>query len=157
MSDKKINSYCIQEIQRRIPHRYPFLMVDYIEESGPGYAFGLKNVSINEPYFQGHFPHSPIMPGVLITESILQTSAFMGAPEQADSTKILDNTGKHFFCTGFKMKFHLPVIPGNQLRIEVRLVRTMSDMTQVKAMVKTEDGVVSSGILNLSVIKKEKK
>lgn len=86
MTGKKTDSYNTTEIQKRIPHRYPLLMVDFIEESGHAHAVGIKNVSINEPCFQGHFPDEPIMPSVLITESILQTSAFIGIPGQGDKS-----------------------------------------------------------------------
>ncbi len=155
MTDKKTGSYDTTEIQKRIPHRYPLLMVDFIEESGYTYAIGIKNVSINEPYFQGHFPDEPIMPCVLITESILQTSAFIGIPEQDDKSVDI-GPKKQFFCVGFNMKFKLPVVPGDRLRIEVRLVRHMGEMTRVKAVVQSDKGVNASGDLSLAVINKRR-
>lgn len=130
-------------------------MVDFIEESGHAHAVGIKNVSINEPCFQGHFPDEPIMPSVLITESILQTSAFIGIPEQGDKS-IERSPGKQFFCVGFNMKFKLPVVPGDRLRIEVRLIRRMGEMTRVKAVVQSDKGVNASGDLSLVVINREK-
>lgn len=141
----------IQSIRRRLPHRYPFLMIDRIEESGPGHAIALKNVTVNEPCFQGHFPDFPVMPGVLITEACLQASAFMG-PTEADLAEAApDPARSRFFCVGFDMKFTGLVSPGDQMRIEVRLVRRMAGMTRVKARVTTENGVVASGDLSLAL------
>lgn len=144
-------AFDIMAIRARLPHRYPFLMVDKIVESGPGFAVGLKNVSINEPYFQGHFPDYPIMPGVLITEACLQTSAFMGPVDSDLGTAAPDPAKTRFFCVGFDMKFTGLVSPGDQLRIEVRLVRRMAGMTRVKARVLTETGVVAAGDLSLAL------
>lgn len=141
----------IMAIRARLPHRYPFLMVDRIIESGPGYAVGLKNVSINEPYFQGHFPDYPIMPGVLVTEACLQTAAFMGPVESDRNETAPDPATTRFFCVGFDMKFTGLVCPADQLRIEVRLVRRMAGMTRVKARVSTENGLVASGDLSLAL------
>lgn len=141
----------IMAIRARLPHRYPFLMVDRIAESGPGFAVGLKNVSINEPYFQGHFPDYPLMPGVLITEACLQTAAFMGPVEADLGAQAPDPASTRFFCVGFDMKFTGRVAPGDRLRIDVRLVRRTAGMTRVKARVQTDNGVVASGDLNLAL------
>jgi len=149
MKDIVTQSYDIMAIRNRLPHRYPFLMVDRIAESGPGYAVGLKNVSINEPYFQGHFPEYPIMPGVLITEFCLQTTAFMGPV--AGDTEAPDPATTRFFCVGFNMKFLATVSPGDTLRGEVRLVRRMGEMTRVKARISTPNGLVASGDLSLAL------
>ena len=81
MSEPRAGQYDVEAVKRRLPHRYPFLMVDRIEESGPGYAIGVKNVTVNEPCFQGHFPQRSILPGALIAEALMQTAAFVGRPE----------------------------------------------------------------------------
>lgn len=150
MRDLVTQAYDIQDIRARLPHRYPFLMIDRVTESGAGYAVALKNVSINEPYFQGHFPDFPIMPGALITEACLQASAFMG-PTAADSAADApDQSNTRFFCIGFNMKFTGTVTPGDQLHIEVRLIKRMGAMTRVKARVSTQEGLVATGDLSLA-------
>ena len=153
--------YDIEAIKRRLPHRYPLLMVDRIEESGPGHAVGIKNVTANEPCFQGHFPQRSIMPGSLIAEALMQTSAFMGRPEGADEGEGATapaeegGAGRQFFCVGMNLKFRRPVVPGDRLRLDVRFVRTLGDMVRIRATAQTAAGVVASGDLNLAVIDPE--
>jgi len=104
------------EIQRIIPHRYPFLLVDRIIELTPGQrAVGTKNVSMGDPFFQGHFPHYPVMPGVLIVEAIAQVGAvaMLQAPENQDKIA--------FFAGIDKVRFKRQVKPGDVLRLEVEL------------------------------------
>ena len=106
----------IQRIQRILPHRYPFLMIDRITELIPDEsAIGLKNVSINESYFQGHFPRRPVMPGVLIIESMAQTAAVLVVktlgPEMAG--KLV------YFMSVSDCRFRRPVFPGDQLYVHV--------------------------------------
>lgn len=106
------------EIQKIIPHRYPFLLVDRIIEMVPGQrAVGVKNVSSNEPFFQGHFPGRPIMPGVLIAEAMAQVGAvaLLSLPE---------NKGKLGLFAGLdNLRFRRQVVPGDQLRLEVEIVK----------------------------------
>lgn len=107
-----------EEIQQIIPHRYPFLMVDRILEIEEGQrAVGIKNVSINEPFFQGHFPGYAVMPGVLVVESLAQVGAvaLMSAPERR---------GKVVFLAGLDgVRFKRQVVPGDTLRLEVTLTK----------------------------------
>ena len=153
--------YDIEAIKRRLPHRYPLLMVDRIEESGPRHAVGIKNVTANEPCFQGHFPERSIMPGSLIAEALMQTSAFMGRPDgpqrgdgaTAEATE--DGAGRRFFCAGMNLKFRKPVVPGDRLRLDVRFIRMLGDMVRIKATAQTAAGVVAAGDLNLAVITTE--
>ncbi len=153
--------YDIEAIKRRLPHRYPLLMVDRIEESGPGHAVGIKNVTANEPCFQGHFPQRSIMPGSLIAEALMQTSAFMGRSEGADGGEDATaqteegGAGRQFFCVGMNLKFRRPVVPGDRLRLDVRFVRTLGGMVRIRATAQTAAGVVASGDLNLAVIDTE--
>ena len=109
----------IQEISAILPHRYPFLLVDRIISFDPGKKIvGLKNVTINEPFFQGHFPNHPIMPGVLIIESMAQIGGVLAYKSAKGSE------GKLVFFLGIdKAKFRQPVYPGDQLRIEVEVLR----------------------------------
>ncbi|MCF6178374.1 MAG: 3-hydroxyacyl-ACP dehydratase FabZ [Geopsychrobacter sp.] len=106
------------DIMKVLPHRYPFLLVDRLEEIEEGVkCIGYKNVTINEPFFQGHFPDHPIMPGVLILEAMAQVG---GAYVAASNT---ENQGKVTYFVGLdKVRFRKPVRPGDQLRLEVELL-----------------------------------
>ena len=108
----------VNGIQKILPHRYPFLLVDAIEEMEPGKRIvGIKNVSINEGYFQGHFPGQPIMPGVLIIESMAQTGGVLLLMDVPDR----DNKLIYFVAID-NARFRRPVVPGDQLRIELTVV-----------------------------------
>lgn len=125
----------INEIMKRIPHRYPFLLVDRVTELIPGeYARGYKNVTINEPFFQGHFPDYPVMPGVLILEALAQLGAAVVLGEEK-------NQGKLALFTGIDgARFRRQVIPGDRLDLEVKVLRMKSVMGKaaVKASVEGE-------------------
>lgn len=106
----------INEIMKILPHRYPFLMVDRIVELEPGkHCVGIKNVSINEPFFQGHFPGHPVMPGVLIIESMAQVAGIMAylASDEETRAKVT------YFLAIDNARFRKPVSPGDQLRVEI--------------------------------------
>lgn len=110
----------IQLIQRILPHRYPFLLVDRVEQiDGTRSAVGVKNVTMNEPHFQGHFPGLPIMPGVTIVEAMAQTAAVMvGA-----ALDMADKEMKVYFMAIDKCKFRRKVVPGDQLRMRLTTLR----------------------------------
>lgn len=107
----------IADIQRILPHRYPFLLIDRVVEMTPKERIvAIKNVTINEPFFQGHFPNMPIMPGVLIVEAIAQTGGALLLTEVENRDEML------MVFTGIeRAKFRRPVVPGDQLRIEVEV------------------------------------
>ena len=110
----------IQLIQRILPHRYPFLLVDRVEEiDGTQSALGIKNVTMNEPHFQGHFPGMPIMPGVTIVEAMAQTAAVM----VGTALDMADKEMKVYFMSIDKCKFRRKVIPGDQLRMTLQTLR----------------------------------
>ena len=161
MTASSAGQYDIEAIKRRLPHRYPFLMVDRIEESGPGYAIGIKNVTANEPCFQGHFPGRAVMPGTLIAEALMQTSAFVGRSAEPDGGRgtmahvNASRTDQQLFCIGMNLKFRKQVVPGDRLRMDVRFVRMLGDMVRIKATAQTAAGVVASGDLNLAVVTAE--
>ncbi|MFG6147345.1 3-hydroxyacyl-ACP dehydratase FabZ [Halobacillus sp. B23F22_1] len=127
----------IQEIKEIIPHRYPFLLIDQVEEIEEGKrAVAYKNVTMNEPFFQGHFPDYPVMPGVLITEALAQTGAVAMLKKE-------ENQGKLAFFTGIdKCRFKRQVKPGDRLKLEVEIVRLKGPMGKGKATA-TVDGEVA--------------
>lgn len=114
-----MESMDISHIMERLPHRYPFLLVDRILECQPGERLlALKNVSMNEPFFQGHFPGKPVMPGVLIVEALAQTTCLLAMEtEDADSDLVYLLTGVD------KARFKRQITPGDQLHLEAKLVK----------------------------------
>ena len=133
---EEILTFDTMQIMEMIPHRYPFLLVDRITECVPGkYSKGYKNVTFNEPFFQGHFPNNPIMPGVLITESLAQAGAvaILSVPE---------NKGKNALFGGINnMKFKKMVVPGDRLKLEVKIIKRKGPIGVGEAIA-TVDGVV---------------
>ncbi|WGG45486.1 3-hydroxyacyl-ACP dehydratase FabZ [Rossellomorea sp. DA94] len=127
----------INEIKEIIPHRYPFLLVDRILEVEEGKkAIGIKNVTANEEFFNGHFPGYPVMPGVLIVEALAQVGAVA-------MLKVEDNRGRLAFFTGIdKCRFKRQVKPGDQLRLEVEMIRFKGPIGKGKG-VATVDGEVA--------------
>jgi 3-hydroxyacyl-[acyl-carrier-protein] dehydratase len=111
----------INEIQAIIPHRYPFLLLDRVLELEPlKRIVAVKNVTINEPFFQGHFPGAPVMPGVLIIEAMAQAGAVLLFREVSDR----DREGKLLYFTSIEeARFRKPVVPGDQLRLEVTVLK----------------------------------
>ncbi|MGD0223810.1 MAG: 3-hydroxyacyl-ACP dehydratase FabZ [Terriglobia bacterium] len=112
--------YSVMEIMKILPHRYPFLLVDRIVEMDPPQRIvGLKNVTMNEEFFQGHFPGAPVMPGVLILEAMAQVAGVLLYRDMPDE----DKSRKLIYFTGIEnAKFRRPVVPGDQLRLEIELV-----------------------------------
>jgi beta-hydroxyacyl-ACP dehydratase FabZ len=106
-------------IQRLLPHRYPFLLLDRVVELDADHVVALKNVTVNEPFFQGHFPGHPVMPGVLIIEAMAQAGGVMAmsSPGFDPSSSVM------YFMALDKVKFRRPVVPGDQLRLEVKPLR----------------------------------
>ena len=111
----------IQKVMQLLPHRYPFLMIDKIKDiRDASSATGIKNVTINEPYFQGHFPDRPVMPGVLIIEAMAQTAIAL----VANSVDIDTKNKLAFFMSIDRARFRRPVIPGDTLEIPIELIKT---------------------------------
>jgi len=121
--------YNVTDIMKFLPHRYPFLLVDRIVElDAPQRIVGLKNVTINEEFFQGHFPGAPVMPGVLVLEAMAQVAGVMLYSEMPDEEK----ARKLIYFTGVEnAKFRRPVLPGDQLRMEVELLHRRSTFGKV--------------------------
>jgi 3-hydroxyacyl-[acyl-carrier-protein] dehydratase len=136
----------VKMIQDIIPHRYPFLLVDRIVEVTEKRVVGIKNVTINEPFFQGHFPGHPIMPGVLILEALAQTGG-VGA------LNMKDNLGKlAYFLSINNARFRKPVVPGDTLRLEVELLKTKLSVMQVHGVAKVGDDVVAEADLMFAFV-----
>ncbi|MDR1019266.1 MAG: 3-hydroxyacyl-ACP dehydratase FabZ [Synergistaceae bacterium] len=151
MADSVTNNspyvFDINKIMEYLPHRYPFLLVDRILEidtEGPEKrVVGIKNVTINEPFFQGHFPAEPVMPGVLILEAMGQVGCVMMANEQEKAGVPAGERRIVFLTTVYEAKFRKPVKPGDQLRTEATLVRFRGKVGKMK-FVCTVDGEVAA-------------
>ena len=135
-----ISSMDIKEIVRLLPHRYPFLLVDRILSGEKDKSLvGLKNVSMNEPFFQGHFPSDPIMPGVLILEGMAQVGgilAYYSLPDMIGEKLI-------YFAGIDKVRFRRPVVPGDQLIFEMRVVKQKGKIWKMTGKAKVEEEVVA--------------
>jgi beta-hydroxyacyl-ACP dehydratase FabZ len=137
----------IQEIMKVLPHRYPMLLVDRILEIEAGRRIvGLKNVTANEQFFQGHFPGAPVMPGVLIVEAMAQCGAVLFLRDIEDRDK------KLFLFGGVdKARFRKPVVPGDQLILELELLQRRASTVKLRGVAKVEGAVVAEAEL-LSVM-----
>jgi UDP-3-O-[3-hydroxymyristoyl] N-acetylglucosamine deacetylase/3-hydroxyacyl-[acyl-carrier-protein] dehydratase len=137
----------VEDIMRVLPHRYPFLLVDRIVEMEDGKrVVGIKNVTINEPFFQGHFPGHPIMPGVLIIEAMAQVGGvlLLGAIDNPQSRVV-------YFTSLNNVKWRRPVKPGDQLRFEMELVQVRGQMARMKGVAKVDGEVVAEAEMGAMV------
>ncbi len=135
------------EIRKFLPHRYPFLLVDRILDIEPKVkATGLKNVTINEHFFQGHFPDNPIMPGVLIVEAMAQVSGILAFHSGADGNAV-------YFMSIEKAKFRKPVVPGDQLRLEVSILQQRNKVWKFSGQAFVNDKVVAEAEFTAMVSK----
>ena len=134
--------YGVTEIMKLLPHRYPFLLVDRILEFEPGRRIvGLKNVTINEPFFQGHFPGAPVMPGVLIIEAMAQVGAVSIYYDLPDRDR------KLVYFTGIEnAKFRRPVVPGDQLRLEMEELNRRSNFGKMQGRVTVDGKLVAEAV-----------
>ena len=140
-----------QEISNFLPHKYPMLMVDRIIELESGNrVLAIKNVTINESYFPGHFPGTPIMPGVLIVECMAQTAALVFSHESKAALNGKSIANPKYLVKIDQMKFVRKVTPGDQLVVEVRLVRSFAQLVQVLASARVDGALVASGKLTFS-------
>lgn len=138
----------VQKIQEILPHRYPFLLVDRIIEIEPERRIvGLKNVTINEPFFQGHFPGHPIMPGVLIIEAMAQTGGMLLMEQIPDRHKKVV-----YFMSLDKVKFRKPVVPGDQLRMEVEMLQFRGKIARMKGVALVDGEVTTEAEMMACVV-----
>ena len=135
----------IHEILQYLPHRYPFLLVDRVLTCEPGKAIeAIKNVSINEPFFTGHFPHFPVMPGVLIIEALAQAAAILSF-KTMDSKP--DDKSVYYFVGIDGARFKKPVFAGDQLHLHVEITRTVKGIWKYAAQAKVNGQVVTEAEL----------
>lgn len=137
----------IDAIRDILPHRYPFLLVDKIVEMEPERIVGIKNVTVNEPFFMGHFPEFPVMPGVLITEAMAQVAGILVLREIPDRKEKLV-----LLASVDEAKFRRPVRPGDQLRVEMKMISKKATICKMNGQV-TVDGVVVAEATLMCVIR----
>jgi 3-hydroxyacyl-[acyl-carrier-protein] dehydratase len=133
-------NFDIDKIMELLPHRYPFLLVDRVTDVEPGVSLSaIKNVTVNEPFFQGHFPGNPIMPGVLILEAMAQATGLL-----AFSSMGIDHESKIYMLVGIdKARFRGQVLPGDQLQLKISLKRTMRSIGMFDCQALVADEVVA--------------
>jgi 3-hydroxyacyl-[acyl-carrier-protein] dehydratase len=138
----------IQHIMKYLPHRYPFILVDRILEMEPAKrVVGLKNVTMNEPFFQGHFPGTPIMPGVLIVEAMAQTSGVL-----AISSLEKGKQGALMYFMGLdQVKFRKMVVPGDQLIMELKVLKQRAKIMKLSGVAKVDGQVVAEAQLMATI------
>ena len=145
---KSQTKFDINDIIKVLPHRYPFILIDRIEITEPGERLNaLKNMTINEPFFQGHFPGQPVMPGVLILEIMAQAGSFLMLSQVEDplSTNM-------FFSAVEKTKFRKPIVPGDQLMVDMTLVKKKLNLCKFHGVCKVDDEIVSEAFFSANLV-----
>ncbi len=139
----------IHEILEHLPHRYPMLLVDRVLECEPGKRIlALKNVSINEPFFAGHFPRHPVMPGVLIIEALAQAAAILSFRTMNAKP---DDRSVYYFVGIDEARFKRPVEPGDQLLLEVRIQRVLRGIWKFRGEARVGENLAAEGVLMCTV------
>lgn len=135
----------VNEIRKYLPHRYPFLLVDRVIELVPGESIvALKNVTVNEPFFNGHFPDHPVMPGVLLVEAMAQAAGVLGF-------KTMDKTPEdgsiYYFVGADDLRFKRPVVPGDQVRLEARVLSERRGIWKFAVKATVDNQIVCSATI----------
>ncbi|QEP44288.1 3-hydroxyacyl-[acyl-carrier-protein] dehydratase FabZ [Ectothiorhodospiraceae bacterium BW-2] len=137
-----MNPLDIQQILQYLPHRYPFLLIDRVVDYEPGqWLHAYKNISINEPFFPGHFPARPIFPGVLITEALAQATGILAFKTSGNRPS---DDSLYFFAGIDNCRFKLPVVPGDQLHLHVTLLKQKRTIWKFSAEAKVDEKLVAS-------------
>ena len=140
--------FSINDIIKILPHRYPFILIDKLEVIEPGKSLiAIKNVTINEPFFQGHFPGQPIMPGVLSLESMAQAGAFLMLSQVEDPL-----SKNMFFSSVEKAKFRKPIVPGDQLQIKMELIKRKLNICKFAGQCIVDSQVVAEALLTATIV-----
>ncbi len=135
----------ITEILKYLPHRYPFLLIDRVVEMEEGKrVVALKNVTINEPFFPGHFPHHPVMPGVLIVEAMAQAAAVLSFKSMG---KVPDESQVVYFAGIDKVRFKRPVVPGDQLLMEVEITASKRNIYKYRGVARVDGEIAAEAEL----------
>jgi len=135
----------IEEIREYLPHRYPFLLVDRVVEIEKGQSIvAYKNVTVNEDFFNGHFPDTPVMPGVLIIEAMAQAAGILGFKTM---DKKPSDGSMYYFVGSEKIRFKRPVVPGDQLRLEASIVAEKRGIWKFDCKATVDGELVSSGLI----------
>jgi 3-hydroxyacyl-[acyl-carrier-protein] dehydratase len=139
----------VNEIMKLLPHRYPFLLVDKIVDLKPGEsAMGVKNVTINEPFFQGHFPGQPIMPGVLVIEAMAQVAGVMAFSSGMEGKSV-------FFMSIDNAKFRRPIVPGDQVMLEIKVLKQRGNVWRFSGAATVDGKLVSEAEFTAMVTDRE--
>lgn len=147
--------YNVVDIQNILPHRYPFLLVDRITELTPGeYIEGLKNISISEPVFQGHFPGHPIYPGVMIIEGMAQAGGVLAFKSMDIASQEEIENKVVYFMSIDNAKFRAPVTPGDQLVYKINVIKNKGAVWQLDAKAYVDDKVVAQAELKAMIVDK---
>ena len=133
----------IKEIMTKLPHRYPFLLVDRVLEMDSESITAIKNVTMNEPFFQGHFPSYPVMPGVLIIEAMAQVAGI----HTISTAEVVPENAIFFFMGVDGVKFRKQVVPGDQLVMKIQVLKKKKDLVRVKAEAFVDDQLACEGEL----------
>ena len=145
---KSQTKFDINDIIKILPHRYPFILIDRIEITEPGERLiALKNMTINEPFFQGHFPGQPVMPGVLSLEIMAQAGSFLMLSQVEDplSTNM-------FFSAVEKTKFRKPIVPGDQLMVHMTLAKKKLNLCKFHGVCKVDDEIVAEAFFSANLV-----
>jgi len=145
---KSQTKFDINDIIKVLPHRYPFILIDRIEITEPGERLiALKNMTINEPFFQGHFPGQPVMPGVLSLEIMAQAGSFLMLSQVEDplSTNM-------FFSAVEKTKFRKPIVPGDQLMVHMKLDKKKLNLCKFHGVCKVDDEIVAEAFFSANLV-----
>ena len=145
---KSQTKFDINDIIKVLPHRYPFILIDRIEITEPGERLiALKNMTINEPFFQGHFPGQPVMPGVLSLEIMAQAGSFLMLSQVEDPL-----TTNMFFSAVEKTKFRKPIVPGNQLMVHMTLVKKKLNLCKFHGVCKVDNKIVAEAFFSANLV-----
>lgn len=146
----------IEDIQKILPHRYPFLLIDRVNEIDPNKRIvGIKNITFNESFFQGHFPGRPVMPGVLIIEAMAQIGGILVFKSyKNEGQEDVDRPHHVYFMSIERAKFRKPVVPGDQLRFEVEIIQQRGNVWRFKGNAFVNENLVSEAEFTAMVVDK---